>query len=318
MNIFITGTSGFIGSNIIKKLSTKHKFYAMVRSDVSAKKVMELGAKPILCELGKVTSEHLKDCDTVIHAAAFTKEWGTKKEYWDTTVLGTKQLLEVAKKTGLKRFLHISTEAILFTGEDLNNIDETYPYPKESKFLYSESKLEAEKLVRAAQENNVFEIMVLRPRLVWGPDDHTVLPVLVNMVKDKKFVWINNGTNLTSTTHIDNLVEGIDCALKNWKQNEVYFITDNETITYKEFLTQYLATQNVVPPDKNISKGLIRTIANIVEFIWRTLNIKSTPPVTKLAAYMLSSNFTINIEKANKDLGYKPIISIAEAMKKIK
>lgn len=93
------------------------------------------------------------------------------------------------KKSGIKRFLHISTEALLFMGEDLNNIDETYPYPKKSKFLYSESKLEAEKLVLAAHENNVFEIMVIRPRLVWGPGDHTVLPVLVNMVKQNKYLY---------------------------------------------------------------------------------------------------------------------------------
>lgn len=161
MNIFITGASGFIGSYIVKGLTTEHTFYAMARSSNSAQKVASLGAIPVICELGQVKEEHLQHCDIIIHVAAFTKEWGTKEEFWETTVQGTKQLLEIAQEAGIKRFLHISTEAVLFVGRDLNNIDETYPYPIKSKFLYSESKLEAEKLVLAAQKERKFEVMVI-------------------------------------------------------------------------------------------------------------------------------------------------------------
>lgn len=318
MNIFITGASGFVGSNILKGLLDKHTFYAMARSASSAEKIKALGAIPVSCELGKVEPKHLQNCDTIIHAAAFTKEWGTKEEFWEATVHGTKQLIEVAKECGVKRFLHISTEAVLFVGEDLNNIDETYPYPTKSKFLYSESKLEAEKLVMNANASGVFEVMVIRPRLVWGPGDQTVLPILVNMIKEKKYTWINNGSNKTSTTHIYNLVEGIKCALDNWKPNEIYFITDDEISTYKEFLTQYISTQGVTPPNKNISKGVIRGLASFVEAVWTTFGLKSTPPITRLPAYMLSSNFTISHHKATKDLEYQPIISMEKAMEQLK
>lgn len=318
MNIFITGASGFIGSNIVKKLSSEHTFYAMSRTESSAKQIKNFGAIPIDCELGKVETKHLQNCDTIIHAAAFTKEWGTKEEFWNPTVIGTKQLIDIAKKAGIKRFLHISTEAVLFVGQDLNDIDEDYPYPKKSKFLYSESKLEAEKLVLNANKNEEFEVMIIRPRLVWGPGDKTVLPVLVNMIREKKYTWINNGTNKTSTTHVDNLMEGIRCALANWKSNEIYFITDNEISTYKDFLTQYISTQGVMPPNKNIPKGLIRFIASGMEFIWSLFGLKSLPPITRLPAFMMSSNFTISHEKATKDLGYNPIISMQEGMEQLK
>lgn len=146
MKIFITGASGFVGGSIVTRLAKEHQFYAMARTEQTAKKIKASGAIPVISELGNVTVENLNNCELIIHAAAFTKEWGSKEEFWKTTIDGTKQLLEVARKAGVKKFIHISTEAVLFVGQDLNNIDESYPYPAKSEFLYSESKLEAEKL----------------------------------------------------------------------------------------------------------------------------------------------------------------------------
>lgn len=253
----------------------------------------------------------------IIHAAAFTKEWGTREEFWKATVHGTRQLIDAAKGAGIKKFIHLSTEAILFTGQDLDNIDETYPYPTKSKFLYSESKLEAEKVALNANVPGTFEVSVLRPRLVWGPGDQTVLPVLVNMVRQNKFMWVNRGSNETSTTHIYNLVEGVRCLINNWRAGQVYFITDDEVHTYREFLTRYLSTQGVKPQNKNISKGMIRAVATATESTWKLFGIKSTPPITRFPAYMLSSNFTISHQKACREINYKPVIRFDEAMKEL-
>lgn len=317
MKIFITGASGFIGSNIVKILAGQHQFYAMARSEQAAKKISALGAVPVNCDLSSVTPQQLKGCELIVHAAAFTKEWGTQDEFWESTVRGTKKLIDVANEAGVKKFLHISTEAVLFTGQDLNNIDETYPYPSHSPFLYSESKLQAEKLVLNANIPGTFETSVIRPRLVWGPGDQTVLPILVEMIKKNKFMWVNRGSNVTSTTHIYNLVEGIRALINNWKANEIFFITDDETHTYREFLTRYISTQGITPPDKNISRRMIRLMADITEFIWKALRLKSTPPITRLPAYMLSSNFTISHRKATQQINYKPVIHFEEAMNEL-
>lgn len=316
MKIFITGASGFVGGHIVKRLKDQYQFYAMARSATSASKVEEYGATAVQCELGNVKKEHLQHCDLIIHAAAFTKEWGPREEFFKTTVEGTRQLLQVAKEAGVKRFIQISTEAVLFTGQDLNNIDESYPYPERSKFLYSESKLEAEKIA-LSMNNEDFDVTVIRPRLVWGPGDHSILPIVINMIEENKFMWINNGKNETSHTHVFNLVHAIDCLIRNWHKDEVFFITDGENHTYKEFFTAYLKTQNVTPPNKQISKGLIRFLASIVEGSWSLLRIKSTPPMTRLPAYMLSSNFTISHKKATQKINYQPIIDFKTAIEEL-
>lgn len=314
MNVFITGASGFIGSYIVKILKSEHTFYAMSRTETSDQKIREIGGIPVRCSLGAVRPEHIEGCEMVIHAAAFTKEWGNRDEFWKVTVQGTEQLLDIAKKSNIKRFIHISTEAVLFIGNDLNNINEDFPYPDKSRFLYAESKLEAEKAVLRSHQNEGFEVVVLRPRLVWGPGDTTVLPIIEDMIKSKKFMWINGGKNLTSTTHIANLVEGLRCAISHWKPGEIFFISDDEISTYKEFFTEYLGTKGISMPSKSIPKTLIRLLAVLSEGIWKIFRLKSTPPLTMLPAYMLSSNFTIDHSKATKFIKYQPIISRTKAM----
>ncbi len=122
------------------------------------------------------------------------------------------QLLDAARTAGVRRFILIGTEAALFDGPDLRDIDETQPYPRRQRFLYSETKAEAERRVLAASDDRMTTLSV-RPRLVWGPRDASVLPATAAMIAAGRFRWIDGGRPETSTTHIANLVHGVERAL---------------------------------------------------------------------------------------------------------
>ncbi len=68
--------------------------------------------------------------------------------------------------------------------------------------------------------------MAVRPRFVWGRDDTTALPALVEAARSGQTAWIEGGDYLTSTTHIDNLCHGVDLALRLGQGGEVYFLAD--------------------------------------------------------------------------------------------
>ncbi|MEW6735586.1 MAG: NAD-dependent epimerase/dehydratase family protein [Acidobacteriota bacterium] len=308
MQIFITGASGFIGNSIAKSLSQTHTLRAMSRSEQSDQALVEIGVKPLRSELGAVKLEHLAGCQAVIHCAAFAKQWGTREQFWKTNVDGTSQLLQIARQAGVARFIYIGTEAALFHGQDMHNIDETYPYPAHTPFLYSESKGAAEKLVLAANAPG-FETLSLRPRLVWGPGDQTVLLVLKKMVTSGRFMWINQGQARTSTTHVANVVYAVTLALQRGRGGQAYFITDSTTTTLREFLTALLKTQGLTPPNTSVPSPLARAMAMVVEGVWGLLGLKTEPPLTRLAAAMMSSECTICIDKAHQELDYKPIIT---------
>src|SRR5262245_18546232 len=119
MQIFITGASGFIGGAVAKGLSASHEVRAMSRSARSDEVIHALGATPVRCDLGGVTPDHLAGCQVVIHCAAFVKQWGTREEFWITTVDGTAQILDAARRASVSRFINIGTEAVLFHGQHM-------------------------------------------------------------------------------------------------------------------------------------------------------------------------------------------------------
>lgn len=308
MQIFITGASGFIGGAIAKALAPTHAVSAMSRSEQSDRTLHDMGATPVRSELGAVKPEHVAGCQVVIHCAAFARQWGTREQFWQANVEGTAQLLQVARQAGVKRFIHMGTEAALFYGQAMHNIDETYPYPTHTPFLYAESKGAAEKVVLAANAPG-FETLSLRPRLVWGPDDQTILPVVKKMVTSGQFMWIDQGLARTSTTHVTNVVHAVTLALSRGHGGQAYFITDDTATTFRDFLTALLQTQGLTPPNRSVPGRVARPIAMLTEGIWRRLRLKGEPPLTRLAVALMSSECTICIDKARRELNYQPVIT---------
>jgi hypothetical protein len=309
MKIFVTGASGFVGGAAATALAPGHEVVAMARSERSADRVRATGATPVTCELGRVAPEHLAGCDAVVHAAAFVESWGTRDDFWTANVEGTQQLLDVAKRSGVRRFVHIGTEAVLFAGQDMHDIDETYPYPAHTPFLYSETKAEAERRVLAAN-GPTFTTISLRPRFIWGPGDLTILEATKEMVADGRYMWIDGGQARTSTVHIHNVVRAIELALEHGTGGEAYFITDDEVHTFRDFMTRYAATAGIDLPARNLPGWAARALATVLETVWRTLGLGGQPPLTRFVACLMSSECTLRIDKARHDLGYAPVVSV--------
>ncbi|MBX7058594.1 MAG: NAD-dependent epimerase/dehydratase family protein [Leptospirales bacterium] len=315
MNIFLTGASGFIGGAIAAKLRGGHRLLALSRSEKSDASIATLGAVPLRGQLGAIRPDDLRGIDVVIHCAAYVQQYGPREAFQQVTIEGTRQLLEAARAAGVRRFLHVSSEAALFVGQDMIDIDEEYPYPQRQRFLYSWSKAEAEKLVRAANEDGVFETICLRPRLVWGPGDQTVLPALVDMVRKGSFAWMDGGRARTSVTHIYNFVHAIELALQRGKGGSVYFITDDESMTFREFLTRLMATRGVQAPQRSMPSWLARASAAALESIYALRGAAAAPPLTRFAAAIMSASCTIRIDRARRELGYAPVLSVEQGLK---
>ena len=91
---------------------------------------------------------------------------------------------------------------------------------------------------------------MIRPRLVWGPGDTTVLPGLLEAVRSGQFAWIGGGRHRTSTTHVDNVVEGLLLGAREGRPGEAYFVTDGEPLVFRDFVTRLLATAGEDPGER--------------------------------------------------------------------
>jgi nucleoside-diphosphate-sugar epimerase len=317
---FVTGGSGFIGGKLIERLrSDGHSVKALARSDAAADRIRSRGGEPVRGELADVEAMRsgAGGCEWAFHAAATLGDWGTREEFERGNVQGTSNVVEACEQAGVRRFVHVGTEAALMAGEPLINVDETAPLRPDSPALYPSTKARAEQLVRDANREG-FETVVVRPRFVWGSGDTTLLPTMVEMVRSGRFAWIGGGRQKTSTTHVDNTVQGLVLGATRGAPGEVYFVTDGEPVVFREFVSELLSTQRVDPPTRNIPSPLAQALAVGGETAWHALPLPGRPPLTRFTYWVSTQECTIRIDKAREQLGYEPVRTRTDGLKELR
>jgi nucleoside-diphosphate-sugar epimerase len=308
---FVTGASGFVGGRLTERLVREGwNVKALARSDASAEKVKALGAEPVRGDLDDLEAlvEGSKRADVVFHNAAKVEEWGRREDFMHINVQGTRNVIEAARRGGAGRLVHTGTEAALVHGQPLVNVDETYPLAPDSPYDYGATKAMAEQDVRAAA-GPALHTVVIRPRFVWGRGDTTLLPAFAEAVRTKRFMWIGDGRHLTSTCHVDNVVEGLLAGARHGRSGEAYFVTDGPPVEFRTFLEQMMDTIGVKLPDRKIPPQVAQAVALVGEKIARRRNSPTPPPLTRGALWLLSVECTVDDTKARKELGYEPPVT---------
>lgn len=317
--IFITGGSGYVGRNLIRHFIARgDSVIALARSAQAAATVQALGATAqqgdlLLPTLGTA----MQGCDILIHAAADTNHgWGTAAQQ-QTNLDGTRHVFACARNAGIRKVIHISTESVLLDGQPLVNANEEREFPPQPVGAYSRTKGEAERIALSFASEQM-EVVVLRPRFVWGRDDTTALPQLVAAARDGKLAWIDGGGYRTSITHIVNLCEGVDKALQHGRSGQVYFITDGEPVVFRDFISQLLATQGIAAPTKHVPRALLRRIAAIGDVLAKLSRGRIKPPISRQEYATMAVEVTLDISKARKELGYAPVMSTRAGMDELR
>lgn len=317
--IFLTGGSGYVGRNLIRHFVARSvTVTALVRSDASADIVRALGAIPFRGDLFDVAlAAGMTGCNALIHAAADTDHGPATERQRQINVDGTRAVIDAARAAGIRYAIYLSTESVLATGQPLVNVDETMSLPAKPAGGYSRTKAAAERIALAANGPDI-SVVVLRPRFVWGRDDTTALPVLLEAVRSGKFAWIAGGGYLTSTTHVANLCHAVELTLGRGRGGEVYFVSDGEPAPFRTIVSALIETQGLDIPDKTVPRFVVRAVAGVGDLLAKLSGGRIVPPLT-LQAYATSAvEVTFNIGKARRELGYAPVISWEEGLTEIR
>lgn len=316
MRVFVTGGSGFVGGHVIEALAGEHEVVAMARSEGSAARVRELGATAVRASLEEVGPEHLHGIDAIVHAAAFVEEYGPRSAYERANVAGTDRLLDAARAAGVERFVLVSTNAVAIDGRGQREVDETAPYTGLRWFSYGRTKAESERRVLAANADG-FTTVAIRPCFVWGPRDTTLLPALRRMADEGSFVWIDGGRARVSTTHVDNLVRGIVRALQGEARaigGRAYFVADDGDTDVRGLLGGLARVGGFELAERSVPGAVVRALAWTLEGVWRLLGRAAPPPVTRMAALVMSHDMTVSTARARAELGWAPVIDREEGL----
>ncbi len=313
MKALVTGGTGFIGSHLVDELLNRgYEVRCIVRNTSNLKwlegKDVEI-FKGSLFDVDFLKGA-LKDVDYVYHIAGVTKG----KNYWDYyrgNVETTKNLLEAClENQRLKKFVLASSLAAVGPGENSIPVDETKPYNPITS--YGKSKAEAEKVTLSFKDK--LPITIVRPPSVYGPRDTYTFEIF-KYIKFGFLPVVLPSEQILSLVYVSDLVDGFILAGESEKATgEVYFISGDEICTWKEIESVVLKTLDKKVIRIKIPASILYSISFISELIFK-LQGKASPLNLEKIRDIRQKNWACSIEKAKKELGYSPKVSLEEGMR---
>jgi nucleoside-diphosphate-sugar epimerase len=323
----ITGGGGFVGKALGKALRAQgHEVLSLAR-----------GSYPELEQLGITTAkvdissnieswcELFKGYDGVFHTAAKVDMWGPYDGFFQTNVIGTRNIIQACKRAGVKNLVFTSSPSVIHDGNNLEGIDESYPYPRHFDAAYPETKAIAEREVLAANDGVTLCTVSLRPHLIWGPGDTNLIPTILQRAQAGKLTRIGDGSNKVDLTYIDDCVQAHIAAMRALEQGKsdafgkAYFISQGDPVPMWGWIDQLLIKHNLPPVTRSIPKSLAVGIAWIFEWVAKGLNlcgVRFKPLLTRFLVSEMSTHHYFSIKAAQRDLGYHPSCTINEAMER--
>nr|WP_314115271.1 NAD(P)-dependent oxidoreductase [uncultured Leptotrichia sp.] len=315
MKVLITGATGFLGKYVVEELKNNgYQVVAFGRNEKIGKALIDSNV-----EFFKGDIENKEDllrafqgCSAVIHAAALSTVWGKWSNFYKVNVLGTRNIVEICEKQGLK-LVFVSSPSIYAGAKDQLDVKENEA-PKENNLnFYIKSKIMAENIIK----NSKLNYMVIRPRGLFGIGDTSIIPRLLDLNKKMGIPLFDDGKQKVDVTCVENVAYALRLALENEKYSrQTYNITNDEPIEFKEILTLFFNEMGTKGKYLKWNYRPILTLVSILEKIYKLFGIEKEPPLTKYTLYLMRYSQTLNIDKAKKELGYYPQISVLEGVKK--
>ncbi|MCE9533683.1 MAG: NAD-dependent epimerase/dehydratase family protein [Planctomycetes bacterium] len=322
MTALVTGGNGFLGGAIVRVLRARGDSVRSF-SRHSDPRLTEIGVEQFTGNLADATavSRAVAGCDIVYHVAAKAGVWGRYRDYFATNVTGSVNVLNACRQHGVRKLVYTSSPSVIYHGGDLEGVDESIPDPKHFEAYYPETKAIAEKQVLEANGPDLATV-ALRPHLIWGPGDPHLIPRLIDRAKRGKLRRIGSGNPKVDVIYIDNaahahVLAGDRLAAGQACAGKAYFLSQGEPVVLWDFLNSILQIVGLEPVRRRVPFWLAWFAGATLETAYRTLFLKSEPPMTRFVARQLASSHWFNIAAARRDLGYEPIVSTDEGLRRL-
>ena len=319
--ILVTGGGGFLGGALVRMLVDRgESVRSFSRSRYPALEAM--GVEQIQGDLtdGDSLQRACDGVDLVFHVAAKAGVWGAYKSYYRTNVVGTRNVIQACRAQAVGRLVYTSSPSVVFDGRDMEGVDESVPYAENYPTHYPRTKAIAEQLVRKAA-SDTFCTMALRPHLIWGPGDNHLVPRIIQ--RARRLRQVGPGYNKVDTIYVDNAAQAhLLAAAKLTERPElsgrVYFISQDAPIPLWDMVNAILAAADLPPVTRTISKHAAHRLGALLEWIYRIGHLPGEPPMTRFVAEELATAHWFNIRAAREDLGYRPLVSTEEGLRRLR
>ncbi len=290
--ILVTGATGFVGGHLVRRLRKGGlPVRALVRNPEKAKSLEGLGVEISVGDISDAASldAAMKGVERVIHLVGIIQE-AAGATFRGIHVEGTRRLLDAARKSGVRHFIHQSALG-------------TRPAAKSE---YHKTKWEAEELVRASG----IPYTILRPSLIYGPGDQFTIRLSEMIRLSPVLPVIGTGKSKIQPIFIDDVTACIEkCTTTDAFMNEIYEIGGPDRLTYEELTTAIAEAMGVRRPMLHLPLFFVRPMARVLEAVL------PRPPITTDQLIMLQEDNVCSLDDIREAFGVEPV-KFAEGLKR--
>jgi 2-alkyl-3-oxoalkanoate reductase len=315
----ITGATGLVGGHLARACVDRGwSVCALVRPGTDAAELERAGIVIVRGDLtdAAVLPTAVQGTEVVFHCAAKVGDWGPAEGYRAVNVNGLRSLLDACRGQPLRRFVHVSSLGV-YEARHHYGTDESEPLPRQHMDGYTQTKVESEQLALQYARDYKLPIVVLRPGFIYGPRDRTVLPKLLENLRQRRVRYLGDSRRAMNTIYVGNLVDAMFLAAQEPKAiGQVYNLTDGEYVSKRRFI-EALADGIGVPRPRPVPLPLwiARPLAGWMEARAIRQGATEAPVLTGARVKFLGLNLDFSIEKARRELGYRPRFSFDEGMR---
>ncbi len=314
----ITGATGFVGSHLAEASRSRGlAVRALARPGSDTALLERLQVEVVPGDLGDPASVQaaVRGVEVVLHCAGKVGDWGPVEEYRAVNVEGLRHLLDACRGQPLRRFVHLSSLGV-YAARHHYGTDESEPPPAHHVDGYTQTKVESEELALRYQREHGVPVVVLRPGFVYGPRDRIVLPGLLDNLRRRAVRYLGSRRRAMNCIYVGNLVQAVFLAVDNPRAvGQVYNLTDGEAVSKRRFL-EALADGVGVPRPRPVPVPFFvaRFLTHWLEAQARRRGDTRPPMLTQARLKLLGLNLDFSIDKARRELGYRPATSFDEGM----
>lgn len=319
MKVLVTGATGFLGEYIIDELlGKKYQVAAFGRNEKKGQKLCEKEGNISFIKGNFENPEDLdkleEDIDFIIHAGGLSSVWGRWEDFYNSNVKGTENIIAFSRKRKIRKLVFISSPSIYAKAEDGLFIREEEAPEENSLNFYIKSKLLAEKRIKSLKE---IPWVIIRPRGLFGIGDTSIIPRLLKLNDKKGIPLFSEGNQMVDVTCVENAALAVRLALeKEVAAGKTYNITNDEPMKFKEILNLFFNEMGIEGNYRRMNYPLVKKIVEIMEKTYLFLKIRKEPLLTLYTLYLLKYSQTLSVEKAKRELGYKPRLTVKEGVEK--
>lgn len=308
MKCFVTGATGFLGSHIARQLLAQGAdLRLLVRPTSRLDNIADLAADRVVGDLRNVESlkKGMSDCEFVFHAAADYRLWSlNRQELYDSNVEGTRNILQAARDSGVRRVIYTSSVATMGFGNNGRLTDERSPVTLSNMIGdYKRSKFMAERLVIEAGQAGQ-DVVMVNPTTPVGERDIKPTPsgqIVVDFLRRKFPAYVDTGLNLVDVV---DCADGHLVAMEKARPGERY-ILGGENLTLKQILDKLGAITGLPSPKVRLPYA-VAFATGVVDTLVVGKMLKREPRVTIDAVRMGRKKMFVSSTKAERELGWSP------------